>query len=204
MTRKCLGCDLHPLSELHTVHNKALGKDVPYSQTKSVVGRFKEYPLEHCGYEYALRSRNMVITLRLSTFEKIKARIADYTDGKSIRYPDLEELAGNRDIKRRIRKLNNFLGFYSDGTRWTFSPHLGINELFRLPADMDDTALREQASRVNHYMLRRLRHLHLRDIPNNRGGRRSFREAVDKRYREMGLRTLIDGINKMKRRLPRA
>jgi hypothetical protein len=59
---------------------------------------------------------------------------------------------------------------------------------------MDSCLIESQARRLNHYMLRGIRHLHLRNIPGNKY--RNQREKVDKAYRETRLNTIIDARNK--------
>ena len=100
-----------------------------------------------------------------------------------------------------VIKLNNLFGYYrQEGVR-RFSKLLGAGQLFCLPNGMDNSLVKKQTKKLNHYMIRRIRHLHLRDVPNNRGKSvRAWRESVDKAYRQLGLRTIIDAFNKMEKK----
>lgn len=197
VTRELLGCELHELTQsqddLYALYDEVgIGK--------SVISRFDETPgLDFCGYEYGIDRDRVTIRLRRRTFEKIKNRIAEYSDGGNVRYHKLPHtISSHSDIRSRIGKLNNYFGYYWNGESWKFSPYMGITNLFALPFGLDDQELRKQAHRLNHYMLRRLRHLHLRDLPNEEICAKTRREEVDKSYRKAGLRTLIDGIDKMR------
>lgn len=196
-TRELLGCELHELAEPQD-DVYALYDEV--GAGKSLIRRFDETPgLDFCGYEFGIDLDRVTIRLRRRTFEKIKKRIAEYSDGGNMRYHKLPHtISSHIDIRSKIGKLNNYFGFYRNGESWTFSRYMGVTNLFRLPHHMDGQGLQEQAHRLNHYMLRRLRHLHRRNLPNEEAHARVRREAVDKSYRQAGLKTLIDGINKMR------
>lgn len=199
VTKGLLGCELHELTQPQDDLYDVYGEE---GAGKSVIRRFEETPgLDFCGYEYGINRDRVTVLLRRRTFEKIKNRIAECSDGGNIRYHELPHVISSlSDIRFRIGKLNNYFGFYQNGESWKFSRYMGVTNLFTLPFGLDDQGLREQAHRLNHYMLRRLRHLHLRNLPNEMTGARMRRETVDKSYREAGLRTLIDGINKIRYR----
>jgi len=85
-------------------------------------------------------------------------------------YPK-EELLGmnNRQYTDKkntkiISKLNGLFDFYFKSNEWRYSRLYGIGELFKLPAEIDPKEILNQTERLNHYMLRRLRHLHMRNI----------------------------------------
>jgi hypothetical protein len=200
--RKTLGdtCELHELEPRQYVSRNAT-LDVVLADGKSVIRRFDEAPgLQFCGYAYIIQQNRTVVGLRQETFEKIKNRIAEYTNGSHKRYPDLSCITnGVRAMRSAVRQLNNLFGYYWNRDHWRFSPYIGVTHLFSLPQGFDDQRLQEQAHTLNHYMLRRLRHLHLRNISNDGGVVRAWREEIDKKYRQMGLRTLIDGIGEMRR-----
>lgn len=197
LTRELLGCELHELTQAQDDLYDAYDE---LDAGKSVIRRFEETPgLDFCGYEYGIDRDRIQVRLRRRTFEKIKNRIAEYTEGANIRYRELPHVIGSRSgIRSRIGRLNNYFGYYRSGDSWKFSRYLGVSRLFKLPPPMDDERLQEQAQRLNHYMLRRLRHLHLRNVPNEVTRARIRREEIDKSYRQAGLRTLIDGINKIR------
>jgi len=91
-------------------------------------------------------------------------------------------------------------GFYpNEGTgnnRFKYSSQLGINDLFRLPDHplIDKRLIIKQIDMLNHLAVRRLRHLHMRNVwgENNR----EYREKVDKVLRKNGLLTLKDATNR--------
>jgi hypothetical protein len=153
--------------------------------------------MDFCGYNYSIENNEIVVRIRYKTMRKIKERIREYTEGGNFRWHDLsEKLLTDKRIRTIILKLNGLFGIYYRNNKCQFSRLYGLSELFKLPVEIHSKEILNQAERLNHYMLRRLRHLHMRDITNcSRVNARRYREEVDKSYRRLGLRTLLDAIS---------
>lgn len=189
-------CHIHEML-MAEVYPKEYAKwKVPVIDEKGLIGRFDRHGLDFCGYHYSITdTKHVLVQVRNRTMGKIADRIREYTDGGSIRYSKLPNQRKDRKLEMMIKSLNEFFGFYYGKGSWCFSKQLGVGSLFCLPKKMDSCFIENQARRLNHYMLRRIRHLHLRNLPGNEY--RNQREQVDKAYREMGLRTIIDARNKI-------
>lgn len=165
---------------------------------KAFIGSLRDQSIDFCGFNYSIENENIVVVrIRHKTFKKIRERIKMYTEGGDYRTYDLpEEISTNKKIKKIIRELNSLFGFYFKDNEWHHSRLYGIHELFKLPSEINSDEIFKQAQRLNHYMLRRLRHLHMRNICNDSvSNARRYREEIDKSYRRLGLRNLIDSIN---------
>lgn len=189
-------CNIHDMSITEPYPKRFSRWGVPVMYGKCSVGQFDRHGLDFCGYHYSIdHQKNILVGIRNSTMEKIADRIREYTEGGNIRYRRLpSQLNSNGQIRKMINSLNELFGFHYNGTKFEFSNQYGISPLFCLPKGMDNRLIRSQAMRLNHYMLRRLRHLHLRNVPDDMN--RNWREEIDKGYRKIGLRSVMDGINK--------
>lgn len=169
---------------------------------KGFIGDLRKEGVDFCGYNYFVKNENIVVRLRFKTFNKIRDKIVTYTEGGDFRTRDLpEEISTNKKIKKIIRELNGLFGFFLKNNEWHYNMLYGVHELFELPNEIDSDVIFTQAKRLNHYMLRRLRHLHMRDITNDSyPNAREFRKEIDKSYRRLGLRNLFDSIKWKRKR----
>ncbi len=200
MAKEVLGdqCMLHDTG-FPRVSENTTGTGVPVTfvtdNNKGVVGSFIDHGIEFCGYYYSIDKGEIKVRLRDRTFTKLKERIKEYTDGNTGYYELPVAYQKNKKIIWMIRNLNNLMGYYRTENGWRYSKELGVGQLFCLPLNIDRTLILEQARILNHYMLLRLRHLHMRNVPGE--GWKKRREEIDKSYRKLGLRTVIDSINRL-------
>ena len=175
------------------------GPVVSIMDRKGIKGDFKKHGVDFCGYHYRVSEGKILIGLRLNTFVKIAERIRKYTNFHNLRF-SIQDIGKHKLSKKLINNLNLLWGFYpNEGTgnnRFKHSSQLGINDLFRLPDHplIDKQLIIEQIDTLNHLAVRRLRHLHMRNVcgENNR----EYREKVDKVLRKNGLLTLKDATNR--------
>jgi hypothetical protein len=193
-------CDLYPAKQISSFYDERYKVNIfNPDDDKGFIGSFCETSMDFCGYNYSGKNEEIVVRIRYKTLYKIKERIREYTEGGNFRTDTLPEISTDKKITKIISKLNGLFGFYLKGNEWRYSRRYGIGELFKLPAGIDSKAILSQAERLNHYMLRRLRHLHMRDVTNNCTlNAKFYREEIDKSYRKSGLRNLLDAINRQK------
>ena len=191
-------CELHRAKQTSSIYDARYQVNFIFNtdNDKGFIGSFHDPGIDFCGFNYSIENENIVVRIRYKTLNKIRERIKMYTEGGDFRTYNLpEEIPTNKKIKNIIRELNSLFGFYFKNNEWHHSRLYGIHELFKLPSELDSGQICNQAQRLNHYMLRRLRHLHMRNICNDSVlNARQYREEIDKSYRKLGLRNLIDSI----------
>lgn len=188
-------CHLHKIQACRKKEKFEYKWGVPEKrvQEKSEFGNLKEHAIDFCGYNYSLlKDENISVLIRYITMKKLCIRIAEYTNGWNKRDYNLPKKISAVLRRKMIENLNNLIGFHKSQKGWKCNRNLGFGSLFILPDGIDRSGIIKQARMLNHYMLRRVRHLHLR---NSSQLVREYREEVDKAYRELGLKTLIDYIN---------